>query len=280
MKFQPIFNFWAIALLSLLFVTACDDSDDPEPDNTVPEITVAQPTEGGEYQAGGAIDIQATITDDIEVSEIQITLHDVFDGHSHTDKTNATSWAWSEVFTANAATYQLAETVDIPMEAASGPYHIVIDALDASGNSAQLVEVNFEIVNNSQPTINSLTVNGDAVIGEIHEHFDGGATSADYTVAFSANDPDGLDEVHLELKAHHDHDHDGHDHSDKTNHGDEEAYWEKEIPGNGQTELAVEETITFEKDKMEDGDYELRIKVKDNDGNVKVEEVKFHVGDH
>ncbi|MFW5659712.1 MAG: DUF4625 domain-containing protein, partial [Bacteroidota bacterium] len=120
MKFQPIFNLWAIALFSLLFVTACDDSDDPEPDTTKPVITVSQPTEGATVQAGTSMELNASITDDIEVSEVQVVIHDGFDGHTHSDKTAATKWSWTETFTANVAEYQLSQTIEVPAEAASG----------------------------------------------------------------------------------------------------------------------------------------------------------------
>ncbi len=137
-------------LVSLAVFSSCKKSDITPP--TVSNITVNNTTnETIDLAPGDTFLVKALLTDNLELGQFKIDIHDDFDGHSH--KSMMTKYAEIRIKSIDGISYNLEEMFVIPDTTASGIYHGTIQALDAEGNVSLPQVFYFNVVRDEQPTI-------------------------------------------------------------------------------------------------------------------------------
>ena len=139
----------AILPLSLIiFGTACS-SDNDNVDSTVPTICEAGeqtcPTDCYECLRGESIDFCYTFTDDIELGNFNIEIHNNFDHHTHSTssveceldekKSAVNAWVYNQDYSIpdGLTTYTPNISIVIPTDIDTGDYHFMIRLTDKAG---------------------------------------------------------------------------------------------------------------------------------------------------
>ncbi len=144
------FNYLLIA--ALLFAAGCKD-DDPATDETKPTITSINFLDGASVRAGDSLNLRVTFEDDMELSEAFIEVHENFEGHKH-GKVNQ-KFSDSKILTLSGTNSEQYVSFEIPSNAAAGPYHIEVSALDGTGNRSDTKVFEMTILQDDQPTFKS-----------------------------------------------------------------------------------------------------------------------------
>ncbi|GAA4842284.1 DUF4625 domain-containing protein [Algivirga pacifica] len=223
---------------------------------------------------GEEVKLQYSVSDDQALSEIKFYIHNGFDGHVHPNarlsEDAPVPFTLNEVVKVEGSADENVYTFVLPENTAAGPYHIKMDLIDKEGNEAQFVELLMEVYSSSQPTLEINTpVAGETLELEIGDSF---------PIQGTAGDVEGIWEIHIDLLKKH------------NNHASGRVAHEGAVLTNDIVECQglhtylIDHTFTIMA-KTEDGaavelgEYELQIKVWDNDmqledwdgdGNVKV----------
>ncbi|MGK7393637.1 MAG: DUF4625 domain-containing protein [Candidatus Cyclobacteriaceae bacterium M3_2C_046] len=259
---KKLFLF-VLSVSAMLFLTNCDEDDDPI-DLTAPTIqnvTLNEQTENIQVNPGDDIHFDAELADDQLLGQLKIDIHDNFDGHQH-GRVAATPFSLERIIDLIGRTQTIHEDVEVPADAATGPYHFNIQFFDAAGNEGELMTIEFEIVDEAeQPTITITTPDPDTET-EV-------APGGSFAITGAVSDPDGLEELHMMLM---------HEEEDDHSHGriSEEVLWEKEWLLEGALEASFDEQVTIPAN-AETGHYILRIKAEDVAGNVKILKAEVHI---
>ncbi len=151
----------AILPLSLIiFGTACS-SDNDNVDSTLPTICEAGeqtcPTDCYECLRGESIDFCYTFTDDIELGNFNIEIHNNFDHHTHSTssveceldekKSAVNAWVYNQDYSIpdGLTTYTPNVSIVIPTDIDTGDYHFMIRLTDKAGWQ-QLCSVAIKVV--------------------------------------------------------------------------------------------------------------------------------------
>lgn len=134
----------AICIMVSIGLTSCQEAD-----TTAPEIIVLQPAQGEAIQAGSELCIQVTFTDDVALNSYKINIHPNFNGHQHQIRANNKQNIIQDTidFETTITSQMLGDTlsgrncfrdidIDIPQNATSGNYHLLIYCTDLVGNEA------------------------------------------------------------------------------------------------------------------------------------------------
>ena len=146
MRIRHFFVF----VLSLMFVSLASCGDSDSKDIAYPVIsdtlTTASPVECDRFYRGETIHFHALFTDNVELGNFNIEVHNNFEHHSH--GTSATDceldpvkaatpkvWVYNESFSipANSAAYDAYVDIPIPDDIDTGDYHFVVRVTDAAG---------------------------------------------------------------------------------------------------------------------------------------------------
>lgn len=136
----------AILLSVALFIQSCT-----EPDNTSPVIEMMglspTPAPGlvcGEMEdnvialsSADTLEVTFRLTDDKELSQYKIDLHNNFDCHGHSGKTETTDWYMISIEDVVGSEQTITRKLPVPIDVTTGMYHFSIQATDAAGNNAQ-----------------------------------------------------------------------------------------------------------------------------------------------
>jgi hypothetical protein len=156
--------FLTLALPGLI---ACDDSNEPV-DVTAPVLEITEPVNGEFLAAGEDVHLLGTLSDDRELAEFQVDVHNNFDGHAHgrvtgtLDDPSLLKWSITERFPVPAGRMSydidLHDELIVPANTMAGPYHLIVSAVDKAGNATNYqddstVEIEVYIRNNSQSEI-------------------------------------------------------------------------------------------------------------------------------
>lgn len=137
-------------MISLLCaLCACSSSDDDEKDMQQPVITdqgiTANPIDCQVYQRGEAMPFHYVFTDDTELGNFNIEIHNNFDHHTHSTssvecaleekKTTVNPWIYNHDFTIPAGQHSYDAKIDIPIPADIDPgdYHFMVRLTDKAG---------------------------------------------------------------------------------------------------------------------------------------------------
>ncbi len=243
--------FSLLAAFSLIF-TGCKEEEDM--DITAPEIKSAAINEEDhdiEVMAGTEMHIDAHVTDNEELGELKIDIHDSFDGHTHK------STKWSNVMTVplSGKEQHVHEHMDVPQSATAGPYHAIMRLIDAEGNEGEFVEVDFMITNISQPEIN---VTDPDFGSEVHA-----TKGSTLSIMGTITDDTDLEEIVIHLEE----EHDDHNHKSTLHEpiyeedfdltGSADTSWDFQADGNVNIAIPA---------NAEEGHYMLMIRAVDNVG--------------
>ncbi|CAG0991047.1 MAG: DUF4625 domain-containing protein [Bacteroidetes bacterium] len=112
-------------------------------DTEKPAIKMNSPTEDAEYKAGETIVFNATFTDNIALSEYDIDIHNGA-GHGHGRMMGV--WAIEISGELSGIMHIIKKEINIPNDADTGTYHMIVNALDKAGNEAEFEEIDFKII--------------------------------------------------------------------------------------------------------------------------------------
>ncbi|WP_028911188.1 DUF4625 domain-containing protein [Prevotella sp. MA2016] len=143
-------SFSSIIIL-LCALSACSSSDaDDARDMNQPIISeegiIANPVECQQYHPGDVIPVQYVFTDDVELGQYNIEIHNNFDHHTHSGsavdceldmkkEAGDKAWIFNQDFTipAGQRTYTTHIDIPIPSDAETGDYHFMIRLTDRAG---------------------------------------------------------------------------------------------------------------------------------------------------
>ena len=125
-------------------------------DRDRPTFTITSPADSSVYNAGQNIPFVANFSDNENLSQYKIDIHDNFDGHNH-DKYLAK--IWNQIFIENISGPSFSENKNIlvPDSSASGWYHFLVTAVDEAGNQSEVTFRNIFIRNTADtiaPVVN------------------------------------------------------------------------------------------------------------------------------
>ena len=139
----------ALACVVTLSVSSCSSTDDDEKDMQQPVITdqgiTANPIDCQVYQRGETIPFHYVFTDDRELGNFNIEIHNDFEHHTHSgsavecesdDKKDPVNpWVYNRDFTIPAAQRSYDARIDIPIPADIDPgeYHFMVRLTDKEG---------------------------------------------------------------------------------------------------------------------------------------------------
>lgn len=149
-----------IKLLSLAFlaiaISSCKKDD---PDNTKPIIaSIEEPHENDTLFSGTEMHVEGLVTDNEELSQLKIDIHSADDGHDHGKVSSASFFEVIRIIDLAGRNQVFHEDIDIPQEAAAGKYHVIITAVDASGNQSDVTERDIIIRNSGDLISPTITV--------------------------------------------------------------------------------------------------------------------------
>jgi hypothetical protein len=136
----------AAFLSATLLIQSCTESDNTSP---VIEMIGLSPTPAPGLVCGqmeeNVITLSSTdtleftfrLTDDKELSQYKIDLHNNFDCHGHSGKTETTDWYVISIEDVVGSDQTITQKLPVPVDVTTGMYHFSIQATDAAGNNAQ-----------------------------------------------------------------------------------------------------------------------------------------------
>jgi hypothetical protein len=268
--------FYCIGVL-LLIVWGCKKEEEKPLDNTRPIISnVSTGKANHTFGVGETIQLRARFSDETELGQYKVEIHDNFDGHTHGKNSSTTVFEFRKIQSISGKVYDLVLDIPIPEMVSSGPYHLMINCLDKKGNEAEFVLIDLNITSPSQPVINIPTVNGKDASKEVHLHGIG-ADSVSLRPAGDITDTDGLEEVKIKVMEAE------HAHGKKSGNHKEVWEWEKKTGiGNklNVTELFAQTPIRFALTKdgkpAAENHYDLVFTAKDKLGNYAIKTIEIH----
>lgn len=160
-------------------------------DKEIPVLAVQTPSDSAVVKAGQSFLFKASITDNEALSQFKIDIHNNFEGHNH-QKVNITPWEKIIITDVSGTSANPELTVPVPESAAAGWYHMVVTAVDASGNLSEIVLKNLKVVNPADtinPILNISTPSEGAQF----------ALNSTMTISGSASDNTGLKSLKITI---------------------------------------------------------------------------------
>lgn len=187
----------AILALGISSCTSDEDDKSTPTDKTKPTAQLTSPADDDEFVSGNEITVNATISDDTELSQAKIEIHENFDGHSHM-KNGAPEFEWDSIINLSGKTATLNFKVKLPIDIAAGNYHFTMKVLDKQGNEADFIEADIKLKNADDlvdPTLTVTSTPKPDANNEIHLH--GG--DKEITIIGAASDDKGLKSYEIVL---------------------------------------------------------------------------------
>lgn len=134
-------KYLLLSLMAGVLFVGCKKEDTP--DTQRPVITVTSPANDHiDLAPGDMLNLAALLTDNEELLNAKIDIHEAGD-HSH--KVTGEGWEWAKVYVISGKEHNLTESIQIPVDAEIGEYHITFEATDKAGNAATPVVIEFHI---------------------------------------------------------------------------------------------------------------------------------------
>lgn len=257
--------FLAASAALLLTFTACKKADKTPP--IINSVMVNGQQHDFSATAGDTLQVEIKVSDDKELGQLKVAIHEAFDGHGHGKIATYSYFDYVKVENLEGADATVTLEIAIPEMSLAGPYHFIVQVVDAEGNEAEEVELTMILQNT-----------GMAVITVTHPDFSGPNTHFDKgsTIDLQGNVTDDVDikKIVIIIEAE-----DGN--HGKVNQGElveividlsgsVVSYFDfASLPGMGHP---IEIPLT-----ADDGDYEFLIIVTDSDGNMTIWEAEIHI---
>ena len=238
------------SLIVGLFLSSCkDDSPSGEGNDTTKPVIHSFELNGSNeatITAGDTLFYSYSFSDDRELSEAYIEIHENFDGHSHL-KANL-AWSKSTILFFLGKSSSSTGKFVCPLNVASGPYHVEVSVLDASGNHSDVLIRTLEVQQPGQPQIDGQSISST---------FNSGT---DYSVSCLIEDDIDIESIEVTFVRL--------DGIDEVLVGDDDV----DLSGSIETSYTYEHTFSTSTSKVGDS-YELVLKVVDSDGNHTIRHV-------
>jgi hypothetical protein len=278
-RLQSIAQIAALLVLTI----ACDKKEEQKPkDTTRPTINSSTHLHGlmnGRITAGSKLEVHYKVQDDVELRELKIDIHNNFDGHSHGRLSGGAAFEWDTIIRLGGTSREQEIDVMIPATALAGPYHVGLFVTDASGNQGDSKYLDFEITSPSQP---SIMLNGLLAYPQENDMEPGDTLVLNGT----ASDNEALEEIEIKIE---EEEHEGGRISGSI--GGTPLYKREFKPSthaslftNGNKEFNFSNIAVADRARMpanipsgQHKDFELLVKAKDTDGNVRLVKYKLHV---
>lgn len=141
-----------IPMLALVAAfSGCKKSDIELP--IIQSFTVNGESEEVEAAVGTVLNFSAILTDNENLQQYKIDLHDAFDGHTHNKTSLYPRFGYLNIIDISGASYTVNESELISPDAAAGPYDIIMQVLDETGNEGAFKEVVLTITRPDQAAI-------------------------------------------------------------------------------------------------------------------------------
>ncbi len=255
--------FLRFALPAVLFFAGCSEDDVDNVAPTISNVTLNGMPENIIINAGTEIEFDAQFEDNVQLGQYRINIHDNFDGHNH-GRVLASNFSYSHTQDLEGTSETVHEHIPVPADATPGPYHFSVQYFDAEGNEGEPKFLQFEIADPANQPIIEITSHD--ILQEIEVEV-GGSIRLEGKI----EDPDGLDEVHVQLAAEHDHDHE---------HGkvSEDPIFDQELSLDGATswEFSNMSAIQIPEDASP-GHYALDISATDTEGYTKTVSIEISI---
>ena len=236
-----------LVVSAILWGTGCNDDNTPS-DEDKPTITSVNFLDGTSIQAGGSLNVRITFSDNMELSEAFVEVHDNFEGHKH-GKANL-KYDGSQILSLSGTSADQTANLLVPNNAAAGPYHLEISVLNAEGNRSDVKVLDFEITQLGQPTYTNLVEAMEVKAGE------------EFTITFTVEDDVDLAEVSYKLIDHEN------ESAAPISDGD------IDLEGSSDLSFTFDQKFTIDNSVQE---AELIISTFDSDGNLSITEVEIDV---
>lgn len=141
----------ALLFFSLLIFSSCEEDNDTTPPY-FNYIQVNAQEEDVVENIPGTLGFRVDCVDDNQLGQLKIEVHENFDGHDH-GKIAADAFFYSVVVNLSGKKQNINKVVNIPTNAASGPYHMTFQLTDRAGNQANVVTRNLTLQSPSQPIV-------------------------------------------------------------------------------------------------------------------------------
>ena len=161
-------RFPTLVVLSCFLLNACTEPDTTEP---IIEILSSSPETAPGMVCGEMEElvitltstdtflVQFTVSDDSELSQYKLDLHQNFDCHGHASKVETTDWYVLDIVDLQGSEQTLELEIPVPLNVTTGDYHFSIQATDVSGNNAESVIYALNVTNATDTEVPVLTVN-------------------------------------------------------------------------------------------------------------------------
>lgn len=157
----------ALFLLSAVLIQSCTDPDTTEPTvevlSTIPATAPAIVC--GEMEdfvvtlsSTDTLVVEFKVSDDVELSQYKLDIHQNFDCHGHSGKVETTDWYALEIADLQGSEQTINLEIPVPQDVTSGTYHFSLQVTDVSGNSADLVFYSLNVTNASDTEAPTLVV--------------------------------------------------------------------------------------------------------------------------
>jgi uncharacterized membrane protein len=177
---------YLIAIIGAMALFSCSKKD-----KEIPVLSLQTPSDSAVVKAGETVLFSASITDNDALSQFKIDIHNNFDGHNH-QKVNITPWEKIIINDLSGTSASPELSIPVPENAAAGWYHMVVTAVDASGNLSEFSLRNLKIVNPADtinPNLNISTPSEGAQF----------ALNSSMTISGSASDNTGLKSLKITI---------------------------------------------------------------------------------
>lgn len=148
--------FGALFVCASFFITSCKKDT---PDTEAPSInSVEEPLMNDTLFTGSELHVEANISDNEALSQLKIDVHAAEDGHNHGKVDGSAYWETVVILDLSGASTSVHEHIDIPADAASGKYHVILTAVDKAGNQSEIVERDIFIQNSGDQIAPIVTI--------------------------------------------------------------------------------------------------------------------------
>lgn len=142
--------------LTCVLLNACTDPDTTEP---IIEILSSTPESAQSLVCGemedlvitlsstDTLSVQFKVSDDSDLSQYKLDLHQNFDCHGHAGKVETTDWYVLNIVDLQGSEQTINRQIPVPVDVTTGNYHFGIQATDQSGNSAESVIYTLQVTN-------------------------------------------------------------------------------------------------------------------------------------
>lgn len=107
-------------------------------------------------EGGEALQLNFDLVDDVELSQLKIDIHQNFECHGHSQKTE--DWSFLTIKELSEPKQKLEQSIEVPSNVTAGNYHLGIHLVDNAGNEAQGRFMNIKVVNKSDNIAPKLTL--------------------------------------------------------------------------------------------------------------------------